>query len=250
MSDPIPPNPADLWEHLVRAGISKGDATRHVLRVVGNTSEKIQADYLKQVDPGKLASFGLGAADMASFGLGDQAARAIWGKEATDTQEAAEQLHPTAHLAGEVAGAVGPAVAEQALAKLGLLVPSAIGTAVRGIQNVPARAVAQTTLNAAKGAGYFAAQAAGHTEGGLGARAEAAQQAAIPGAVAGVALPLGAAVVGAAGSSVLRRLAGPAAAKVVSKLLPVAATTGKNVTAALAKSVPGLAEADAQNLAE
>src|SRR5437868_15444462 len=101
MSDPLPPNPADLWEHLVRAGLTKADATRHVLRVVGNTPEKIQADYLKQVDPGKLASFGLCAADTASYGLGDQAARASCGKEAIDTQQAAGQLHPTDHPIGE-----------------------------------------------------------------------------------------------------------------------------------------------------
>ena len=133
---------------------------------------------------------------------------------------------------------------------VGLLAPSAIGTAVRGIQNVTGRAVAKTALNAAVGAGLGAAQAAGRTEGGLGPRLEAAQQGVLPGAAVGVALPLGAAMVGAAGSSVLRRLAGPAAAKVVSKLLPVAATTGKNVATALAKSVPGLAEADAQAIAE
>src|SRR5256885_15812517 len=120
MPEPRPPlKPADLWEQLVRAGVPKADATRHVLRVVGNTPAQIQADYLKDVDPGKLASFGLGAADMASFGLGDQTARALWGKEATDTQQAAEQLHPTAHLAGEIAGAGSPLALERGLAAAG-----------------------------------------------------------------------------------------------------------------------------------
>src|SRR6266705_1906519 len=173
MIAPRPPlTPADLWEQLVRAGLPKADATRHVLRVVGNTPEQIQADYVKDIDPGKLASFGLGAADMASFGLGDQAARALWGKEATETQQAAEQLHPTAHLAGEIAGAISPLALERGLAAAGVKVaPTAIGAAVRGIQNLPARALAKTALNAATGAGYAAAQAAGRTEGGLGPRA-------------------------------------------------------------------------------
>src|SRR5436190_4316235 len=126
MTGPPDFHPADLWEHLVQAGLSKAEATHHVLLRIGHTPAQVQADYLKQVDPGKLASFGLGAADMASFGLGDQAARAIWGKEATDTQQAAKGLHPTAHLVGEAAGFVGPAAVEHALTKLGVLAPSAI----------------------------------------------------------------------------------------------------------------------------
>lgn len=227
-----PVKPADLWEHLVRAGISKADATRHVLRVVGNTPEQVRADYLKDIDPGKLASFGLGAADMASFGLGDQAARAIWGQEATDTQQAAETQHPTAHLAGEIAGIVSPLALERGLAAAGVKVaPTAIGTAVRGIQSTVGRAAAKTVLNAATGAGYAGAQAAGRTEGGLAPRLAAAQQAAVPGAVVGTILPLGLATMGAAGSKVLGPIlkrvagAGPAVAEATPGLLTPKAIT-------------------------
>lgn len=239
MSDPL--HPADLWEQLVRRGVAKADATRHVLLRLGNTPEKVRAEYLKDVDPGKLASFGLGAADMASFGLGDQAARAIWGQEATTTQQAAEQLHPTAHLAGEIAGILSPVALERGLAAAGVKVaPTAIGAAARGIQNLPARAVAKTALNAATGAGYAAAQAAGRTEGGLGARAAAAKQAAIPGAIAGAILPIGAATVGTAGSKILgpilKRVAGAAPA----------ATAAAPVVAAEA---PGLLTGTAEELA-
>lgn len=227
MIDPF--KPADLWEQLVRRGVSKAEATRHVLLRVANSPEKIQAEYLKDVDPGKLASFGLGAADMASFGLGDQAARALWGKEATDTQQAAEQLHPTAHLAGEIAGIISPLAIERGLAAAGVkLAPTAIGAAVRSINSLPVRALAQTGLNAATGAGYASAQAAGRTEGGLAPRLAAAKQAAGPGAIAGAILPLGAATIGAAGSKVL----GP--------ILKRIAGAGPSVAAAAPEVVPGL----------
>jgi hypothetical protein len=219
-------NPADLWERLVHRGVSKADATKHVLLTVGNLPEKVQADYLKDVDPGKLASFGLGAADMMSFGLGDQAARAVLGKEAALTQQAAQSQHPTAHLAGEIAGIFSPIALERGLAAAGVKVaPTAIGAAVRGIKSLPARALAKTALNTATGAGYAAAQAAGRTEGGLTPRLAAAKQAAVPGAIAGAVLPLGLAALGAAGARVLKpvaeRLAGkaPVAAEAAPSLL-------------------------------
>src|ERR1041385_2314501 len=153
-------------------------------------SERAQA-FLKDLDPGTLASFGLGAADMMSFGLGDQAAGLLLGDTARMTQQQAQAQHPTAHLVGEVAGLLGPAAVEAGLAKAGKLAPSAIGTFVRGIQNRAVRAAAKTALNAATGAAYAGAQAAGRTEGGLAARGQAALQAAPYGAAAGVALPVG-----------------------------------------------------------
>src|SRR5206468_8389147 len=118
---------------------------------------------------------------MASFGLGDQAARAIWGQEAIDTQQAAEQLHPTAHLAGEIVGGLSPLALERGLAAVGMkLAPTAIGAAVQGIRSTVGRAAAKTALNAATGAAYAGAQAAGRREGGVAPRLAAARQAAIP----------------------------------------------------------------------
>lgn len=191
------PDPAELWDYLVGKGVSEADATRHVLRMLQNVPAEVRRQYLKDVDPGALASFGLGAADMMSFGLGKQVAGAL-DRAAPEsdrsysalTEEAAQANHPTAHFAGEVTGLVGPAAAEFGLAKAGLLVPTALGRLVQGITSRPARAAAKTALNAAIGAGYAGAQAAGRTEGSLGERAKAASQAAPYGAVAGAVLPL------------------------------------------------------------
>lgn len=192
MTAPVQPQfkPADIWESLVDHGLSEKDATRHVMLAIANQPEQIRRQYLKDVDPGKLASFGLGAADMMSFGLGDQAARALLGQEATDTQDAAKANHPTAHLLGEVAGVVGPAAVEYAGAKAGVVVPTALGRAVRAITSKPGRAVARTALRATEGAALAGAQAAGRTEGSIGTRAKAAAQAAPWGAAAGTLLPL------------------------------------------------------------
>lgn len=204
------PDPADLWDYLVSKGLSGGDATRHVLRVLQNAPANVQREYLKDVDPGALASFGLGAADMMSFGLGDQFARKLEGQEAVDTQQAAKANHPTAHVGGEIAGLIGPAGVEHVLAKAGVIVPGAVGRLVAKIASKPARAVAKTAMNAAAGAAYAGAQAAGHTEGGLAPRLQAAEHAAPAGAVLGGALPwlIGGAV---AGKRFAGKLAGPVA---------------------------------------
>jgi len=191
MSGPEPQfNPADAWEALVAKGLSEKDATTHVMRQIANQPEAVRAQYLKDIDPGKLASFGLGAADMMSFGLGDQVARGLLGETAAMTQEQAKTQHPTAHLLGEAAGLIGPAGIEMGLAKAGKLAPGAIRLLVNSIENRAGRAVAKTALNATIGAGYAGAQAAGHTEGGLGERAKAAGRAAPYGAAAGAVLPL------------------------------------------------------------
>ena len=180
MSPPVRPefNPADAWIQLVNKGISEAEATRHVMLRIANLPEKVQTEYLKDVDPGAVASFGLGMADMMSFGLGDQAARLIWGKEALDTQQAARQEHKTAHTAGEIAGLVGPAAVEVGLARAGKLAPSALRLAVNAIRNPVGRGAAKVALNAATGAAYAGAQAAGRTEGSLTERAAAAGRAA------------------------------------------------------------------------
>lgn len=168
---------------------------------------------LKDVDPGPIASFGLGAADMMSFGLGDQVARAIE-PEAELTQQAAGQLHGTAHGLGEIAGALTQFGAPRALGALGAkLTPTAIEMAVRSIKSLPARALARTGLNAAEGAGYVGAQGAGHTEGNLGERAKAGAALAPYGAAGGVLLPWILGGIGAAATkplqAVMRRVAGP-----------------------------------------
>jgi len=212
------PDPADLWDYLVSKGLSEGDATRHVLRVLQNAPAEVQRQYLKDVDPGKLASFGLGAADMMSFGLGDQFARKLEGQEALDTQQAAQANHPTAHLLGEVAGLVGPAGIEYGLAKAGVIAPTALGRYIANIASRPARAAARTAVNAATGAAYAGAQAAGRTEGGLAPRAQAAGRAAPLGALIGGALPLAVsgakATLGGWGNRLLDNLAGKTPAAV------------------------------------
>lgn len=191
MTAPAAPafSPADAWEALVRKGVPKADATKHVLRQIANQPEAVQAQYLKDVDPGKLASFGLGAADMMSFGLGDQVARKLLGETARMTQTQAQAQHPTAHTLGEVAGFVGPAAAEIGLTKAGKLAPSAIRASVNAIKSRAGRIAAKAALNAIEGATLAGAQAAGRTEGGVGERAKAAAQAAPYGAAAGVAVP-------------------------------------------------------------
>lgn len=176
--------PADLWETLIHRGVAKQDAAAHVLRAIANMPENVRREYIKDVDPGKLASFGLGAADMMSFGLGDLLARKLEGQEAVDTQQAAEAQHPAAHLLGEVAGIVGPAAAEMGLVKGGKL-----ALAIRGIRSTAGRAAAKTAVNAATGAAYMGAQVAGHTEGDLGTRLAAGARAAPVGAVIGTVLP-------------------------------------------------------------
>ena len=219
-------------------------ATRHVLlrrqATVGNLPQNIK----QELDPGALASFGLGAADMASFGLGDQLARAIE-PEAGMTQQLAGELHPTAHMAGEAAGLLGPLGVERALALAGAKVaPTAVGAAVQGIKSLPGRALAKTALNAAIGAGYAGAQAAGRTEGGLEPRLTAAKQAALPGAVAGTIAPWIAGSIGAAGSRLLggvaKRVAGPgllseAAAETAA---PVTGVTAQEAAVAKALNIP------------
>jgi len=206
-------NDADLWQHMVDRGITPDDATQHVLlrrrAMLGNMPQNIA----KELDPGALASFGLGAADMMSFGLGDQLARALE-PEAKLTQDLAKSQHPTAHFAGEVAGLLTPIGLERLAAGAGVhLAPTIVGKAVRTIANPAARTAAQTVVNAGIGAGYAGAQAAGHTEGGIGERAAAAGHAAPLGALFGAALPWVAGGVGAAGKKFLgpvaERVAGP-----------------------------------------
>jgi len=235
---------ADLWQHLVQRGLTPEMATRHVLlrrqATVGNLPQNIK----QELDPGALASFGLGAADMASFGLGDQLARAIE-PEAAMTQQLAGELHPTAHMIGEAAGLLSPLGLERGLALAGAkIAPTAIGAAVQGIKSLAGRAAAKTALNAAIGAGYAGAQAAGRTEGGLEPRLTAAKQVAIPGAVAGTIAPWIAGSIGAAGSRLLggvaKRVAGPgllseAAAETAA---PVTGVTAQEAAVAKALNIP------------
>lgn len=234
MSAPAQPqvDPADLWDWLVYRGLSEKDATAHVLRVVANSPDKVREQYLKDIDPGKLASFGLGMADMMSFGLGDQAARKLLGETATMTQEQAKAQHPTAHLAGEIAGVLTPAGAELALVKAGKLTPSALRLAINAIKSKTLRAGAKTAMNAAIGAGYAGAQAAGRTEGGIGERARAAGQAAPYGAAAGAALPIALAA-GAQAVSPVSRYVGRVVGRIAGKEIPRVTTEG-------ATKVPGL----------
>jgi hypothetical protein len=209
-------------------------------------SERAQA-FLKDLDPGTLASFGLGAADMMSFGLGDQAARLLLGDTARMTQQQAQAQHPTAHLVGEVAGLLGPAAVEAGLAKAGKLAPSAIGTFVRGIQNRAVRAAAKTALNAATGAAYAGAQAAGRTEGGLAARGQAALQAAPYGAAAGVALPVGIAAAKQAVRPVTRYV-DRVLSEVAGKAAPVATKAATRAPVSLEPLLPALRQPDPLDL--
>src|SRR5439155_6139191 len=239
MSLPKPPihtaGDADLWQSLVTRGLSADEATRHVLlrrrAAFMNLPETKARDYLKDVDPGALASFGLGAADMMSFGLGDQAARALE-PEAGLTQQSAQQEHPAAHLAGEITGLLVPGLGQLGLAKAGVKVaPTAIGAAVRGIESRVGRAAAQTALRAAEGAGYAGAQAAGRTQGTLAERARAGIGAAPYGAAAGIALPFAVSGVKAAFSPFVNRflnnLAGEGPGKIAGTIAPAApAATG------------------------
>ena len=190
--------PADLWEMLIHRGVSKADASAHVLRAIANTPEKVREQYLKDVDPGALASFGLGMADMMSFGLGDQVARKLdeevtraggESNQAALTQEAAKALHGTAHTVGEVAGALTPIGIEMGLSKAGVMAPMALTKFVQAIQSPVGRALAKTALSATEGAAYAAAQGAGREEGSLGERAVAGAKMAPVGAVVGAALP-------------------------------------------------------------
>jgi hypothetical protein len=199
MTAPVQPKPnfRNMWEDLVDRGISEAEATRHVMRQIANQPDAVRAQYLKDIDPGKLAALGLGAADMMSFGLGDQVARAVETVPiigageggARMTQEQAFGQHKTAYRVGQGLGLVGPAAAEIGLTKLGRLAPSAARLAVNAVRNKGGRIAAKTALNALEGGAYVGAQAAGHTEGGLGARGKAAVRAAPYGAVAGLALP-------------------------------------------------------------
>lgn len=197
-------DPQKAWEALVRKGLSKEEAAKHVLRSVLNQPREIAAQYLKDIDPGALASFGLGMADMMSFGLGDQIARKLdqeaeaagmEGNGAALTQTAAAANHPTAHMAGEVAGALTPLGAEAALSKAGVMAPMALTQFIRALQNPYLRWGGKTALSAAEGAAYAGAQAAGRKEGDLGERLDAAKEAAPYGAAAGAvlqnALPIG-----------------------------------------------------------
>jgi len=233
MGSPVQPvfDPQAAWEALVRKGVSREEAAQHVFRQVQNQPPDVRQQYLKDVDPGTLASFGLGAADAMSFGLGDQVAKTPfavptpWGmftnspldaSAAKDTQTAAMQEHPTAHTLGEIAGVIGPAGAEYGLAKAGVLAPTAVGRALGRISNRPLRAAANTGVNALMGAGYAGAQAAGHTEGSLGERLQSAELPAAVGAVLGAGLPIavgaGKAGVGGFGNRWLDNVAGPVTA--------------------------------------
>lgn len=200
-------DPQKAWEALVRKGLSKEEAAKHVLRSVLNQPREIAQQYLKDIDPGALASFGLGAADMMSFGLGDQIARKLddevvnagrpeLSHHAAETQIAAKELHGPAHLAGEIAGFLTPIGAEYALAKTGYkMVPLALTKFIRALQNPYLRWGGKTALSAGEGALYAGAQAAGRKEGDLGERLDAAKEAAPYGAAAGAvlqnALPVG-----------------------------------------------------------
>lgn len=200
MSPPVAPqfDPQKAWEALVAKGVSKQEASQHVLRQVLNQPREIAAQFLKDVDPGKLAAFGLGMADMMSFGLGDQIARkldqeaeaaGLEGNGAALTQAAAKELHGTAHTVGEVAGVLTPIGAEVALSKAGVMAPMALTKFIQAIRNPYLRWAGRTGASAAEGAALAGAQAAGRNEGDLGERLTAAGEAAPFGAVAGAVLP-------------------------------------------------------------
>lgn len=197
-------DPQKAWEALIGKGLSKEEAAKHVLRQVLNQPREIAAQYLKDIDPGALASFGLGMADMMSFGLGDQIARKLdqeseaagmGSNGAALTQAAASANHPTAHTVGEVAGALTPLGAEALLTKAGVMAPMALTKFIGAIQNPYLRWGGKTALSAAEGALYAGAQAGGRKEGDLGERLDAAKDAAPYGAAAGAvlqnALPVG-----------------------------------------------------------
>lgn len=246
MSAPVAPqfDPQATWEGLVAHGLSREEAAQHVLRQVMNQPANVRQQYLKDVDPGVFASFGLGAADMMSFGLGKQIAasldRAAPESDRSYTalaEEAAQANHPTAHFAGELGGLLIPIAGELGLAKAGVKVaPTALGAAVRRIENRFGRATAKTVLNAATGAGYAGAQAAGRTEGPLADRAKAAARVVPYGAIVGAALPLGIAgakaTVGPTANRFLDALAGKS---------PVPA--GPQATGLLAPEAPSAADA-------
>lgn len=166
-----------------RAAFQAAEAALAPQRAAANRAD-VQA-----AAPSALATLGLGAADVMSFGLGDQVARKL-DPEVGAVQQAAYQAHPTAKLIGQGLGVIGPAAAEIALTKLGRLAPTAARVTVNAIRNKAGRLAAKTALNALEGAGYAGAQAAGHTEGTLGERAQAAGKAAPYGAVAGAVLPV------------------------------------------------------------
>ena len=182
--------------------------------------EALNAADVAGAAPSAAATLGLGAADMMSFGLGPQIARRL-DPSVGAVQQAAQAAHPTAHLVGEGLGLLGPAGVEVGLTKAGKLAPTAIRAAVSGIKNRVVRAAAKTTLNAATGAGYAAAQAAGRTEGGLAARGKAALGAAPYGAAAGAALPVTAALLTQAIRPVTR-YAGRVVGQIAGKAAPVA----------------------------
>lgn len=181
---------------------------------------------IAQADPGALATAGMGAADMASFGLGPQIARKLV-PGASVIQQAGKQQHPTAHLTGEIAGLLGPAGIELGLAKAGLLAPSAARVAVNAIKGRAARAAAKLALNAVEGAAYAGAQAAGRTEGGIAPRLKAAGKAAPYGAAAGAVLP----IAFSAGQTAIDRLA-------VRPAKAVGRAVGETLDRLAGKSVP------------
>lgn len=262
MSSPVPPqiDPADLWDWLVSRGVSESEATAHVNRYLQSVDPAETRKIKREAtDPGALASFGLGAADMMSFGMGKQIGKgmltsALLGSSA-DVEAAAQAQHPVAHDIGEVAGLVGPGALEVGLAKAGKLVPTALGAAINAIKNKPVRGVARAALHAATGGGLAAAQAGLRTEGDITARTHAAADALPWGAAAGVALPMMATGVPVMGraitrpvraatsmvSEILDRYAGRAPIQAIPSvrgLVPIGADIGELAASKVAPSMP------------
>lgn len=246
MTPPVRPliDPAALWETLVDHGLSEEQATRHVKLVLAQpqTQEQATRQYLKDVDPGKLASFGLGAADMMSFGLGAQIAKPL--EESRLAEAASKQEHPTARLLGEVAGALTPIGADLALERAGVMAPSALRALAGGIRNTAGRAAAKTVLNAIEGGLYAGAQAGGHAESGH--RLEAAKVAAPLGAAVGVALPW---IAGAAGATA-KKFLGPVVERVAGKAPPIVPTPAANPLAEVIAENQAMNDRAAQWIAE
>lgn len=246
---PLSLDDASLWQHLVDRGLSRDEATRHVLIRRKATVDNLPDNIRKELDPGALASFGLGAADMMSFGIGDQVARALE-PEAHITQDLAQELHPTAHLVGEGAGLLIPFAGEAGLAAMGAkAAPTALGRLLASIENPVGRAAARTVANAATGAAYAGAQAAGRTPGGVAPRLAAAKAAAPYGAAAGVAAPLLGSAVRVTGKKLLGGVVEDVAGPAIPRVAKPVRGTGPLADIAAAKADYAAGKISAQDLA-
>lgn len=201
MGASVPPqiDPADLWDWLVsQKKLSAEQATLHVNRYLQSVNPETTKQIQAELDPGKLASFGMGVSQAGTLGFGDEAAGLIEGlgaavvpggrgfsqayRDATGaeqlTREKAREFQPEADWGGEIAGSV-PAAA------------GALWTKAPQIASLLGRAGARIGIGSAKGAGLAFTEAAGRADGaGVGERMQRGADAAPLGAIAGALLPL------------------------------------------------------------